>query len=260
MLWYKSWLDTRWRFLIGLALLLMMACGTVFQYPRVARVLPDALPLLQRQADSGTIVGRAIAKAIDAESTYRGFVWWQFVQDNLTRTWTVLAILLGSGGLLAQTRGGAAMFTLSLPASRRDLLWSRIGTAFVELAALAILPSVLVPILSPAVGQHYSLIDALVHALCVIAGGTIFFSLATLLSTVFVDIWRPILLSCAVAFGMAVVEASTFSGSPYGIFGAMNAEIYFRTGALPWPGLAVSVMASAAMLYAALLNVNQLEV
>jgi len=260
MLWYKSWLDTRWRFLIGLALLLVMACGTVFEYPRVARVLPDALPLLQRQADSGTALGRSIAKAIDAESTYRGFVWWQFVQDNLTKTWTVLAILLGSGGLLAQTRGGAALFTLSLPASRGDLLWSRVGTALAELAALAIVPSLLVPILSPAVGQHYSLIDALVHALCVIAGGTMFFSLATLLSTLFVDIWRPILLSCGVAVAMGVVEAAALNGSPYGIFGAMSAEVYFRSGALPWPGLAVSVTASAAMLYAALLNVNQLEV
>lgn len=259
MLWYKSWLDTRWRFLIGLALLLLMACGTVFQYPRVARVLPDALPLLQRQAD-GTTLGRVIARAIDAQSTYRGFVWWQFVQDNLTHTWTVLAILLGSGGLLAQTRGGAALFTLSLPASRRELLWSRVGTALAELAALAIVPSLVVPILSPAVGQHYSLVDALVHALCVVVGGAIFFSLATLLSTLFVDVWRPILLSCAVAAAMALVEAAAFNGSPYGIFGAMNAEVYFRSGALPWQGLVVSVTASAAMLYAALLNVNQLEV
>ena len=29
MLWYKSWLETRWRFLIGLVLLMLSACGTV---------------------------------------------------------------------------------------------------------------------------------------------------------------------------------------------------------------------------------------
>ena len=29
MLWYKSWLETRWRFVIGLALLMLSACGTV---------------------------------------------------------------------------------------------------------------------------------------------------------------------------------------------------------------------------------------
>src|SRR5260370_15354436 len=35
MLWYKSWLETRWRFLIGLVLLLFSALSTVFTYPQV---------------------------------------------------------------------------------------------------------------------------------------------------------------------------------------------------------------------------------
>ena len=35
MLWYKSWLETRWRFLIGLALLMLSAGGTVLAYPQV---------------------------------------------------------------------------------------------------------------------------------------------------------------------------------------------------------------------------------
>ena len=42
MLWYKSWLETRWRFLIGLALLILMACGAVFGYPAVQELMPMA--------------------------------------------------------------------------------------------------------------------------------------------------------------------------------------------------------------------------
>ena len=42
MLWYKSWLETRWRFLIGLVLLMLSAGGTVLTYPHVVKLL---LPL-----------------------------------------------------------------------------------------------------------------------------------------------------------------------------------------------------------------------
>ena len=40
MLWYKSWLETRSRFLIGLVLLIVMACGTVFDYVAVQKLMP----------------------------------------------------------------------------------------------------------------------------------------------------------------------------------------------------------------------------
>ena len=35
MLWQKMWLETRWRFLIGLALMACSAGGVVFTYPHV---------------------------------------------------------------------------------------------------------------------------------------------------------------------------------------------------------------------------------
>jgi hypothetical protein len=32
MLWYKSWMETRWRFLIGLAVLMLSAASTVLVF------------------------------------------------------------------------------------------------------------------------------------------------------------------------------------------------------------------------------------
>ncbi len=40
MLWYKSWLETRWRFVIGLVLLMFSAASTVFTYPEVIKLIP----------------------------------------------------------------------------------------------------------------------------------------------------------------------------------------------------------------------------
>ena len=37
MLWYKAWLETRWRFLIGLVLLVCSAAFIVLAYTRVMR-------------------------------------------------------------------------------------------------------------------------------------------------------------------------------------------------------------------------------
>ena len=257
MLWYKSWLETRWRFLIGFAILLMLACGIVAQYPTVRRLMPMADSLAASQA--GTRLGRVIQDAIATQRDYRGFVWYQWVRQNLANTWTLFAALLGSGGLLARS-SASNLFTLSLPVRRPEFVRVRALTGFVELLALAVVPMLLLTVLSPAIGERYGVGDALVHAVCLVVGGALFYSLALLLSTVFNDLWRPALLACAAAIVMAGCEAVLGEGSRYGIFGAMTAESYFRTGALPWPGLLVSAAASAAMIYAAVLNVNQLEV
>ena len=111
MLWYKSWLETRWRFFIGLALLTLSATG--------------------------------------------------------------------------------ALFTLSLPVSRNRLIGVRVATGIAELLAMALVSSLVLPVLSPAVGQSYSVGDALIHGACLFIAGTVLFSLAMLLSTVFNDVWRP---------------------------------------------------------------------
>src|SRR5690242_10075347 len=99
MLWYKSWLETRWRFLIGFVVLLVLACGIVLQYPTVRRLMPLADSI--GAAQGAGRLGRVIKNAVEIQRDYRGFVWYQWVRQNLAQTWTLFAALLGSGGLLA---------------------------------------------------------------------------------------------------------------------------------------------------------------
>lgn len=246
MLWYKSWLETRWRFLIGLALLMCSAAALVFTYPRVRDLLPLAAPV-----EVGGELGRRIREAMDLARDYRGYVWSQGFHQNLANMGTLFAVLLGTGGLMT---GGAALFTLSLPVSRRRLLGTRVAAGLGEWFVLAFVPALLIPLLSPAVGETYSVAAALVHGVCLFIGGTVFFSLAILLSTVFGDVWRPLLIALAIAGGLGMVEA--FAGvSRFGIYSVMSGSSYFRTGALPWTGLFVSAVASAALLYGAVANI-----
>jgi ABC-type transport system involved in multi-copper enzyme maturation permease subunit len=249
MLWYKTWLETRSRFLIGLIVLIFSAGSSVLLYPELAKLLPAVSTV-----DLDGPIGRQVSEGLELSRTYRGYVWLQLFVNGLPKTWALFAILLGAGGLLSQASRGGAMFTLSLPVSRERLLDIRAGAALAELFVLALVPSVLVVLLSPAVGQSYSLADALVHGVCLFIAGTVLFSLTFLLSTVFNDLWRPPLIVVAAATCVSFAEQAVRGLSRYSLFGVMSAESYFRDGAVPWVGLLITAAASAAMLYLARIN------
>ena len=250
MLWYRSWLETRWRFLIGLVVLMCTAAGIVFVWPKVVELLPVA-----SNFQASGIIGRKIRESVELDREYPGYIWSQWFRQNLIDTGTLLAALLGTGGLLSQRSGG--LFMLSLPASRDRLLWTRAATGLAELFVVALVPSLLIPLLSPAVGKSYGMEDAVVHGVCFFVAVSVFFSLALLLSTVFDDVWRPLLISLAVAVTIWFFEQTALPESHYGLFRVMSAEDWFRDGHLPWLGLLASAAASAAMLYGAVVNITR---
>jgi hypothetical protein len=67
MLWYKSWLETRWRFVTGALLVMASAASVVFTYPRVLELMP-----LVPSASVGGELGRQIREAVELAREYRG--------------------------------------------------------------------------------------------------------------------------------------------------------------------------------------------
>src|SRR5205814_9264697 len=104
-----------------------------------------------------------IREAADLARSYRGYVWSQWYRQTPTQLVTLFAVLLGTGGLLAQSTGAGTLFTLSLPVSRTRLLAVGAWTWLVEPAALAFVPSLVIPQVSPAVGESYGLASVLAH-------------------------------------------------------------------------------------------------
>jgi hypothetical protein len=109
-------------------------------------------------------------------------------------------------------------------------------------------PPLVIPLLAPAAGQQFSVIDALAHGLCLFFVGALFFSLASFLSTLFGDIWRPLLIAVLIACLAAVVQ---FVAPELGLFKVMSGESYFRNGSLPWMGFVTSAVLASALLYSA---------
>jgi hypothetical protein len=249
MLWYKSWLETRWRFFIGLALFVLSAGGVVVVYPQVMKLLASTTEL-----DTTGALGQRIQEGVELARDYRGYVWSQWMRQNLVQMATLFAIILGSGGPYAQR---SELFTLSLPVSRQRLVGVRALAGLAELLAMVVVSSLVIPLISPGVGQSYSVAAALVHALCAFVASAAFFSLATLLSTSFSDIWRPLLIACAAAVVLGLADQVLRDLSRYSIFTLMNGERYFRSGQLPWVGLVVAASLSIAMLYGAAANIER---
>ena len=251
MLWYKSWLNTRRRFLIGLGLLTVTACGVVLAYPKVQTLIP-----LAETFDTSGALGREIREGADLVRDYRGYIWSQLFQQNLRQLGTLFAVLLGAGSLFSQSSGNGALFTLSLPVSRRHVLRARAATGLAELLALTFVPSLLIALVSPAIGQTYSVGDALVHATCLFISAAAFFSLTVLLSTEFTDLWPPLLIPICVAFAVGLFELAFHDVlTSHDLFPVVSGELYFRTGRLPWLGLLVRAGLSVAMLYGAAVNI-----
>jgi hypothetical protein len=246
MVWYKSWLDTRWRFLICLAVLVLMAATDVFEYAGVGDLLSSFVP----REDGGSLLDRTLAEAFEAQQTYRGFVWYNWFRQSWT--FLLVAALMGSGSPFAPA-GRGLLFTLSLPATRGAWLTARAGLGLGQVLVLVAVPTLAFPLLSPAIGEEYALGEAIVHGLCMFVATGVFFGFAALLSTAFADVWRPLMLTALAGGCLAAPEIAFPSFS--GIFSLMAGESYFRNGSIPWAGLAIGVVLAAALLYAAQANV-----
>jgi len=248
MLWHKAWLETRWRFIIALLILTVLAGGNVYEYLATQRLLPQAIATAETPAAQATGLGGAIREAIEIQKDFRGYIWYQTFRQNLTQMGVFFAILLGCGGLLHESSKGSALFTLSLPVTRKQLLGARTGTGLAQLFAIAMVPPLAIPILAPSIGQHFTIVDALAHGICIFVVAAVFFSLAAFLSTLFTDIWRPLLIAIAIACGIAILSTVI---PQLGIFSVMNGESYFKTGSLPWAGFLTSAVIATALLYSA---------
>jgi ABC-2 type transport system permease protein len=165
MLWYKAWIESRTRFaLITIGLILFCAAVVLF-HGQVEPVLTDALRGLRGRTFSEhvyNLVYSGTAKGIFA----------------------ILVIFLGLGGLGRERAHGTAIFTLALPATRFQIVVTQMAGGLLELAALSLLPALLIPPASALVHQYYPFTQALHFSMLWFCCGSIVFAVSFFLSVV----------------------------------------------------------------------------
>jgi len=243
----KAWVDTRTRFLIGLTVLLIAVVLVLYGYN-------ELITLSARMAREGKLPDPWVG------SDFREFVWTNGVRSLLRQNTALFAVMLAAGGLRSQaTRGGGGLFMLSLPVTRAQVLWNRAGVGLTELALLTLLPMLFLSAIAPAVGQHYSALDALVHGASLFVGGSVLFSATTFLSTVFDDVWRPPLVALSGVIVLGFLFRLVARRSSNNLLDVMTGEAWHHDGQLPIGGLLVTAAVSAALLYLAQRRLARLD-
>ena len=245
MVWVKAWHDTRWQFAIFFPVLIALTCFNVLEWPVVHQLVANVDP---STAGAGSPVREAIVESIAAQQTFSGYVWHQWFDQNFATCIVLFAALLGSGSVLS-TSGRGLLFSLSLPVPRRRWLGARAALGVAQLFALAIVPSLVIPLLAPAVGESYSVTDALVHGTLLFVLGSVFFAVAMLASAIVDDFGRAIVLTAVVAF--AVGYAELLLPRRHGLFHGLTGGAYFYAGTVPWLEIVVGVALTGALIYGA---------
>ncbi len=226
MLWYKSWLDTRLWFFLGMCLLAAQVVALYASYPMdpVTSYPNGALGVLPGEM--------AQLRTVD----FRGYVWLRWFSTTMLIFWPVYVIALAGTGL--ESRAGRE-YLLSLPFTRRRIVLTRLSVVFAQITAFTVLPSLLVCALAPLVGQRYPVGDALVHSLILLVGGLGLFGLTMYLRVITTDSLAYMVAGALVVLcALFTFVAQDFT--PYSILRVMNGADYFFDHRVPWTGLTVS--------------------
>jgi ABC-type transport system involved in multi-copper enzyme maturation permease subunit len=183
MLWYKVWLESRVRFLVGV----LAAAAIAILYVRLHPVLIPGWIVASHEPQTPKPVWLPLGIA-----DYRFYVWHFLFDFHLQWVWALFAVLLSFGGLGREQAQGTALYSLGLPVTRGRWLLTRATVAFLETVLLGLITAFVVPIASWTIGQAYPLEQGIGHALLLAGGGALFVGFAILVSTVVKGDWAPL--------------------------------------------------------------------
>src|SRR6266446_8321809 len=250
MLFYKAWLESRSRFLVGVAAVI----GVCVLYIRVRLILvPDWIAELQNPKWSGrpTWLFLGVNDLI--------FYAWHFLFENkLQQVWVLFAILLSFGGLVREKEQGTSAFSLSLPVSRNRWLIDRMLVATAESFVLGLVAALAVLLASWSIHQPYPLCQLIAHCLLIVTAGVVFLALGAVFSTLIrgEHMALPITL-VLLGSPYLVLQEHIRQAAPstwvhrVDVSHVMAGPPHLTLATTPWLGLAVSILLAIGLLFVA---------
>jgi ABC-type transport system involved in multi-copper enzyme maturation permease subunit len=232
---WKAWQESRSRFLSALVLLASVVIYAVITGPESVARQHDLYP------------GRPYF--------YSTYIWGGLFHYALQVLWVWAAFVIALGGLRREKATGAALFSLGLPVTRMRLFLSRSAVACAEAIVLGLVSALLIPIVSPFVGESYPFDQALAFGALMSVGGLVIVAIGLLLSEMFEGEFTAAAVGlCALTTIFLSYKTETLSG--WNVSDVMSATSYVdRTtrlfnGSAPWLGLAVCLLVSIILLIA----------
>jgi hypothetical protein len=234
MLWYKAWLETRWRMLMPLIMILFLVY--------TAHSIGDRRPAGVRAPTSNVLQ-----------------IFWMIAPLTLAGSGIATeAVFQAKKGL-----HGSMYFTLGLPVSRLRLFAVRVAVGMLETFALVLAEFCIAAIMIPGAGGGLALADGLPAAATLLLCTIGFYGLSTLFSTFFDQLWQ--IWGSMIAFFVLAWISDKFKISPaLDVFRAIAGAspigpTHAAMNQMPWTAIAVSLCAGAAFMLAALRVVQTKE-
>ena len=164
MVWYKVWRESRVRFELGVAVVATLCLAYVLLAGRLMPGLTHQRPPIR---------------------TYDQYLYWEIFSGPVLMLTQILFLLLGLGGLQRERKQGTAGFTLALPVGRGRMVAWRAIMGLLQVAAIAMVPIVVLSAASPLVGERFVPQHGLAFLPLWIIGGMVTYSLAFLCSVLF---------------------------------------------------------------------------
>jgi ABC-type transport system involved in multi-copper enzyme maturation permease subunit len=133
MLWRKAWRESQVRFLLLAAVVSGLCVVFVSFHLAIAARFSQNLLL----------------------PTYVGYIYWIIYGGTVRGLFSLLAPILGLGGLQRERAHHTDGFTLALPVSRRALLMTRAVVGVVQILIVSLLPAVVIGGLAPMIHASY---------------------------------------------------------------------------------------------------------
>ena len=221
MLWYKYWLESRLRFLLSLAGLVLFAAFFVWITNRYS-----------------------VRPAPVREYHMQLFIAHQY----LVGLWMLSIVLLGMGGLLRERATGLSQFTLALPADRRRLVSVRFAIYISEAIALALAPWIALVLITHFMGQQWPFREALFFDSLLIGGGLAFVGLTTLISSLVEGEYTAPVVAFGIMLVMQVASNSVSWLKPLnfwrleGGFDDIDPNTWLIVRPFPWLSIGLSLL------------------
>jgi len=226
MLWYKGWLETRYRllFCIGWATVFLALVHPAHTTPMPLGAKGSVFSVVMLSCPMVVLVGCA---------------------------------MLGGSGVVTQptlqaAKGlhGSTLYTLSLPVSRVRLLAVRASVGWLEIIGLVSLLCVSLWVLAPALRTVATPLQVVKYAATIIACGSMLYGVSVLLATFLDDQWRT---WGAMGIGVGLWWLCGYAKVPEAtnIFRAMREGSPLMAHAMPWGAMGFSVAMGVALVIAA---------
>ena len=226
MLWYKAWLETRWRLVLVLGLTILMW----FRFTSPLLVPPRMV--------------------------------WRALEFGSALLYCFAAFFLAGAGVNSQTTYGAArayhgsmLFTLSLPVSRRRLFFVRAGLGALETCAFVATIASLTLLWKPGATSALQLFQYGARAIvCTIA----VYALSALLACMLDEMWQFMGTGLCLS-AVWLLQSRSDLVSRFSPLRGMSLMSYPATAPMPWAAVLASVLLTGILVWASVLVLQRKE-